>query len=226
MRPDAEALVALAEARAFGVQLTKAQGTEAAVLAALTAWFGSKDAISADQLPDDLISLLSELGISREAAIKVGEMATVKSLSGRHSHGSPQPTGDMTVTRRIASEEPHKRALYVLAAAKRLSKAILDDRFTDAISTENTYLMSHVRAGQNRRRAAKKVDDLGGQVLVWRTAGDGEVEAVCASMEGRLFTANNLPGGLLPGAVYPYCRCRAEAFGRGPIPDWGTAPKF
>lgn len=221
MQPDVAALVALAEAKAVRVQLVKAQATEAAVLAALTAWFGSKEAITADQLPDHLIDLLVQLGVDRQAVLHVGEMATVKSLSGRGRHGSPEPTRGMTVTRRVASEEPHMRAMYVLAAAKRLSKALADDRFNDAVSIENTYLMAHVGAGQNRRRAAKKVDDLGDHVLVWRTAGDSKVEAACASLEGRLFTANTLPGGAIPGAVTPRCRCHAEVYGRGPLLDWG-----
>lgn len=218
MRPDVAALVALAEAKAVRVRLVKAQATEAAVLAALTAWFGSKDAISADQLPDHLIDMLAQLGIDRKAALQVGEMATVKSLSGRGRHGSP--SDDSTLVRRVASEEPHMRAMYVLAASRRLSSA---DRFDDALSTENTYLMAHVRAGQNRRRAAKKVDDLGDHVLVWRTAGDGHVTARCSLLDGRLFTADNLPNGEMPGAVYPNCRCHAEVFGRGPLLNWGSA---
>jgi hypothetical protein len=162
--------------------------------------------------------MLAQLGIDRKAALQVGEMATVKSLSGRGRHGSP--SDDSTLVRRVASEEPHMRAMYVLAASRRLSSA---DRFDDALSTENTYLMAHVRAGQNRRRAAKKVDGLGDHVLVWRTAGDSKVEAACASLEGRLFTANTLPGGAIPGAVTPRCRCHAEVYGRGPLLDWGLS---
>jgi hypothetical protein len=220
MNPDVRALMALARAKTVRPQLAKVfnpQVTENAVLAALTAWFGSRDAIKADSLPPDLIDMLVELGIDSKAAIEVGEMATVKTLSGRSSAGSPGIKNNMTVTQRVAADEPHMRALYVLAAARRLSKA---SDYDSALSLERQYLASHVAAGQNRRRAAKKVDDLGDRILVWRTAGDKDVTSSCAMLEGRLFTAKNLPA--IPGAVHPHCRCHAEVWGHGPLIDFGV----
>jgi hypothetical protein len=214
-------LVALAKAKSVTMrQLLKAvdqQASQAAVLAALTAWFGSRDAIEADQLPPRLISMLMQLGITRNAAERVGSMATVKSLSGRTKGGSPVLAS--TVVRRVAAEEPRMRAMYVLAAARRLTAA---EDFDSAMDRETLYLKMHVQAGQNRRRAAKKVDDLGDNVLVWRTAGDSKVEARCAVLEGRLFTADNPPDGEIPGAVHPHCRCHAVVFGKGPLLNFGV----
>lgn len=207
---NARALAALAKARAHSNKLLKAHSSETAVLAALTAWFGSKDSISADELPTRLVDMLVELGLDRDSIITIGEMATVKSLSGRTSQGSPEIANDMSVTRRVAADEPYMRAMYVLAAAKRLSKA---DNYDSALSAEKTYLASHVSAGQNRRRAAKKVDDLGDQVLVWRTVMDEKTTPECAAADGRLFTADKLPNGMIPGAVHARCRCHAEPWG-------------
>lgn len=223
MNSNTRAMVALAKAKsATMAQLLKVvdeQASQAAVLAALTVWFGSSDAVQADQLPPRLISMLMQLGVSRNAAERIGSMATVKSLSGRTKGGSPAPEREMTVVRRVASEEPRMRAMYVLAAARRLTAA---EDFDAAMDRETLYLKMHVQAGQNRRRAAKKVDDLGDHVLVWRTAGDSRVEARCAMLEGRLFTPNNPPDGEIPGAVHPRCRCHAEVFGKGPLLNFGV----
>lgn len=214
----ARALMALA--RAKSAEVTHASQT--AVLTALAVWLGSKDAVSASGLPDSLIGMLVALGIDRRAAVTVGEMATVKRLTGRTSGGSPPPTESMTVMRRVASDEPMMRAQYILAAARRLTAAISSDRFDAALAAEQKYLAAHVKAGQNRRAAAKRVDDLGTHVLVWRTVMDEKTTPECAAMDGRLFMASNPPGGMIPGAVHSRCRCRAEVFGRGPILDWGT----
>lgn len=194
---------------------TKAAVNERAVLAALTAWFGSKDAIKATQLPDNLIKMLVSIGIDVGVAKKVGHMVLVRPLSGRSRHGAPAPYTGMPATRRVASEEPEMRARYVLAATQRLTEAIADDTYPQALSNEQRFLNMHVAAGRNRRQAARRVDDIGGngQVLVWRTAGDSRVESACRALEGRLFTASNPPSGVYPGAVHSRCRCHAETWG-------------
>lgn len=211
----------MALARAKTATLNR-PAADTAVLAALTAWFASKAAIAATGLPDTLLELLTNLGIDRQVAVAVGEMATVKALSGRSRHGAPAPTGDMTLARRVAIEEPEMRARYVLAAARRLTEALLLDRYGAAWALEQRYLAMHIKAGQNRRAAARRVDKLGsdGQVLVWRTAGDDRVTPDCAALEGRLFQASNPPG--IPGAMHMLCRCHAELWGHGPLLNWGS----
>lgn len=200
---------------------SQSDASEAAVLAALTGWFASREAIAASHLPDWLIDMLVKLGVDRKAAEWVGEQATVKRLSGRSRYGSPSPTSDMTVARRVASEEPKIRARYVLAAARRLTEA--KDRFNDAVTAELRYLAAHVSAGQRRRIAARRLDALGDQLLVWRTVIDQWTTPDCIALNGRLFTRNNPPG--IPGAMHFRCRCTAEPAGRGPIVDWGRSDR-
>jgi SPP1 gp7 family putative phage head morphogenesis protein len=204
-------------------QVAKAQRvSELEVRARLTAWFSSKEAIHATQLPAGLIDALVGLGIDRKAAVTVGEMVLGNPLTGRSRYGAPGGFEGMPATRRVAAEEPRMRADYLLAAARRLTEALKKDRYDQALETERRYLDAHVAAGRNRRAAAQRLDELGkdGQMLVWRTAGDDRVTPECAALEGRLFTADNAPG--IPGAMHSRCRCSAETWGRGPFVNWGA----
>lgn len=217
-----KALMALARAKAAGPDLRKASpvASETAVLEQLTAWLASAAAIHATELPGALIDALTGLGADRASAVAAGELVLSRPLSGRTRGGAPQPTARMSAARRVAVEEPRLRAQHVLAAARRLTKARSDGRYDAGIEAEQRYLAQHVAAGRNRRKAAQKVDEAaknGGPVLVWRTAGDDRVEAICRAMEGRLFTADNPPNGLYPGAAHPRCRCHAEPYGHGPL---------
>lgn len=214
--------VAAAEPRTEQDNYRDPVATEAAVLALLTAWFASKPAITATELPDDLINQLVGIGIARKAAGQVGRMVLARRLTGRSRHGSPNPYHGMPATRRVAAGEPRMRAQYVLAAAKRLTQGIADGVFDQALEKERRYLDAHVDAGRNRRRAARRLDELGenGQVLVWRTVMDQRTTPECAALDGRLFTADNPPG--IPGAMHSRCRCRAEVWGRGPLLNWGA----
>lgn len=184
---------------------------EGRVLDALTTWFASKDAVGATELPRAVVDELVANGIKREIAEQVGEMVLAKPMTGRTRHGAPSPQDDMTAMRRVASEEPSMRAQFVLAACKRLSLA---ESSPAALRNERRYLDMHVAAGRGRRAAAKKVDAIHAPVLVWRTQEDAKVEARCAMLDHRLFTADNPPNGTYPGAVHPQCRCYAVAWTR------------
>lgn len=192
-----------------------------ALLAALAIWFGSKAAVTATRLPDELINMLVADGIDRRAAEQVGGMATVERLTGRTRHGSPQPVQGGTAARQIAADEPQMRARYTVAAAERLSDAIEKDDFDHAVDVEKTYLDLHLQAAANRRRSARKLDDLGKthRYFIWKTAGDDRVETRCAAYAGRVFPTSNPPA--IPGAVHLRCRCTAEPT-HGPMVDWGT----
>lgn len=211
--------MALARAKAAG--LPYPQGDELTVLWALTDWFRSAEAVAATTLPEELVAQIADLGIDKDSIIRIGEMVLAKPMSGRTRAGSPDPFPAMPATRRVASEEPEMRARYLLAAARRLSEA--DDKAV-AVRKEETYLDEHVAAGRNRRRAACRVDEVSKEspVMVWRTAGDNRVDSRCRALEGRLFGADTLPGGQIPGAMHPRCRCRAEPAGHGPILNWGA----
>lgn len=236
MDARARALVAVAQARAVETEaqvrvlmdLARAKASDRdrhrrddAVVAALAVWFGSKAAVGATRLPDDLITMLVADGIDRRAAEQVGGMATIARLTGRTQHGSPQPVDGGTLGPRVAAQEPQMRARYTAAAAERLSDAIEKGDFDHAIDVEKTYLDLHLQAATNRRRSARKLDALGKthRYFIWRTAGDGRVEARCAGYSGRIFRVDNPPA--IPGAVHLRCRCRAVPT-HGPLIDWGT----
>lgn len=219
MDATTRALMALARAKSSQplLQLNKVDQSipliETNLIHSLTAWFASPDAVKATELPEYVVDLLVASGIKREIAVQVGVMALSKPMSGRTGHGAPEVHDHMTAMRRVASEEPMMRALYVLAASRRLTDAFQDDAFNAALTRENRYLDMHVAAGRNRRRAARKVDALGAQLLVWRTREDNRVEARCAALDRRLFTIDNPPGGVYPGAAHPSCRCYPQVWG-------------
>ncbi|HXJ27404.1 MAG TPA: minor capsid protein, partial [Streptosporangiaceae bacterium] len=88
-----------------------------------------------------------------------------------------------------------------------------------------TYLDAHRAAGQNRVKAATAYDRAAAAAgpdgkLRWNAVMDERTTADCAALNGTLFTADKPPGGLLPGAVHPRCRCTAtpafDTFGAQP----------
>ncbi|HEX4395174.1 MAG TPA: hypothetical protein VH084_27120 [Mycobacterium sp.] len=182
----------------------------------LTSWFASKEAIAAVDLPEDVLEVLVSVGVNREAAIEIGKLILAKPLSGRSRYGTPSAFTGMGALRRVATEEPEYRAAYLLASARRLTEAKALGDYAHALEKERRYLDMHVAAGRGRRAAAKKVDDVSeseGPLLVWRTRQDSRVDPRCAMLEGRLFTADNPPDGVYPGAVHPRCRCWAVGWG-------------
>ena len=213
MDADVRALMALARASVTKVDHAIPLVPEQNLLRHLTDWFASSAAVSATELPDDLVDLLVASGIKRDVAVAVGKMVLAKSMSGRTRHGAPTPQVQMPAMRRVASEEPHMRALYVLAASKRLTAAQEDGDYSRALVRERRYLDMHVAAGRGRRAAAKKVDDLRSPLLIWRTQEDDRVDPRCAVLDRRLFTVDNPPDGVYPGAAHSRCRCYAEVWG-------------
>lgn len=217
MEASVRALMALARAELLKVNQHHQLAGETALLAALTLWFGSKDAIAATELPDDLVTQLTEAGLNHQVVTTVGRMVLNKPLSGRSRYGAPSPFDGMLATRRVASEEPEMRAQYLLAAARRLSAALAGGTYAAALIMERRYLQMHVVVGRGRRAAARAVDAVAekhpNRLLVWHTQQDTRVESRCAALEGRLFTVGNPPGGEYPGAVHPRCRCYATAWG-------------
>jgi len=194
---------------------------EAAVIAALAAWFATAFAITAVKLPAHLIAELVELGVPARAAGTAGELGLSVRLTGRTRHGSPAPHAGMTLTRQVAADEPTMRARFVLAAARRLALGLTDDEFTAAEKRERHYLELHVAAGRKRRAAAAAVDEVAASsatgFMRWNTQQDTRVTPDCRLLEGRLFTADNLPAGAIPGAVHMSCRCFATAWGGAPL---------
>jgi SPP1 gp7 family putative phage head morphogenesis protein len=126
--------------------------------------------------------------------------------------GRPAGSPMTSTARQAKADEPTMRAQYILTAAKRLTRAQTLDVYDQALRLEQTYLDQHRGAGQNRVKAAQALDQVAikhGPWLRWQTAGDSRVGPECAALAGVLFTIDNLPGGQLPGAVHPACRCKA-----------------
>lgn len=201
---------------------------ETAVIAALMAYFASTAAVSATLLPARLVTRLTDLGLEPRVVRAAGRLAMAPPLTGRGRYGSPVrdvTRATTTTVRDVKADEPLMRARYVLAAAKRLSKALLldvknavssdetaakDSYLAKAVRIEKTYLDAHRGAGQNRLRAARAFDQ------VAAAAGpDGKLRwvahagacPICAGLDGTLFTVDAPPDGLIPGAVHPHCGC-------------------
>lgn len=180
----------------------------------LAVWFGSKAAIGATQLPEVLLQELMNTGISRQAVELAGRITLQHPLPGRTGSGSPKPGA--SAARTVASHEPEVRAEYLLAAAERLDEALADGDEEKATANEERYAAQHVAAGQNRRRAAKKLDELAAEspVLRWKTIMDKNTTPDCAALNNRLFLASSPPG--IPGAMHVRCRCSAEPYDSHP----------
>jgi len=128
--------------------------------------------------------------------------------SSQRGNGGPP----VTMARRMAVDEPTRRAHYVLAAAKRLTAAAARREFTKALRREQAYLAAHRRAGQRRAAVARDYDQAarGQTYMVWVTAGDDRVDPHCAALAGSVWHVDRPPT-VIPGAVHPWCRCRAVA---------------
>lgn len=207
----ARALMAVARAQVA----KQRQAEDRAVTMAIAGWFAAPS--TAAQLPDDLLGLLTATGIAEDAAAEAGAMTASVAVLGQTNTGSPSWTRVMTAVDRVANAEPMMRAQYVVNAARRLTDA---ENYDTALRNEQRYFNDHLAAAANRRDAAAQIDGYGNRVLRWVTAGDSKVHPRCRRMEGRLFTASNLPDGLVPGGVRVGCRCRAVPWGQ---PLWAIS---
>ncbi len=203
---------------------------EEAVIAALALFLASVIAVKAITLPGYLVDRMVALGLNRRAVRAAGKLTLEPALTGRGRWGSPtvedEPTdpfsqftavrkfGRPTMVRRMAANEPMMRARYLLAAAKRMTKAAAEGRFTAGLKREQTYLDAHRRAGRRRAKAAQAYDVAArGQLfMVWVTAGDNRVDPHCAQLAGSVWSVDRPPVPC-PGAVHPWCRCVARPLG-------------
>lgn len=186
---------------------------EAAAVVALALFFASTAAVHATLLPALLVRRLMGLGLTARAVQTAGRMTLEPALTGRNRHGSPVSRfGPQTMVRRMAAEEPTMRARYLLAAAKRLTKASAQGLFTSGLKRERVYLDAHRRAGQRRAAAARAYDKVvkGHEFLRWSARMDSRTTADCAALNGRIWHVEKPPFPP-PGAVHIHCRCVAVA---------------
>jgi SPP1 gp7 family putative phage head morphogenesis protein len=200
---------------------------EEAVVAAVALFLASVVAVKAINLPGYLIDRVVGLGLNRRAVRAAGKLTLEPALTGRTRWGSPtvdepvgpaltlltarpKQTGPVTMARRMAANEPRMRALYLLAAAKRISRAAAQGRFTACLAKERTYLDAHRRAGVKRAKVAREYDEAarGQQFLRWLAVMDERTSPDCAARNGSIWSVANPPFPP-PGAQHPHCRCRS-----------------
>jgi SPP1 gp7 family putative phage head morphogenesis protein len=157
--------------------------------------------------------LVDDLGLSTKAVDKASELALAL------AQPPPVPYDFTTTTvARVQADAPTMAARYLVAAAKRLDTAQQFGQYDAGARLEDNYAAQANAAAANRLDAAKKLDATAATspsgYLIWRTQEDSRVEAECAALEGKIFTIDNLPGGKMPGAVHPNCRCYSEPVNR------------
>lgn len=105
------------------------------------------------------------------------------------------------------------RAWFIQNSAARMQARMAQgESLADAARAEAAYLTAHQRAQARRRHAARQVDAAAakyGRVLQWSARMDTRTTAECRAADGHVFKAD--AGTLIgwPGAVHPFCRCRA-----------------
>lgn len=184
---------------------------EEAIIAALALFLASVVAVKAITLPGYLVDRMVSLGLNRRAVRAAGKLTLEPALTGRTRWGSPLSRfGPQTMVRRMAAQEPRYRARYLLAAAKRLTAAAARRELTAGLSREQTYLDAHRRAGQRRAKIAREYDEVarGQTFLRWAAVMDERTTPDCAAMDGSIWSVDRPPVPP-PGAVHPWCRCRA-----------------
>lgn len=182
---------------------------EEAALVALAAFLASVAAVRAVTLPGYLVDRLVSLGLNRRAVRAAGKLTLEPALTGRTRWGSPLSRfGPQTMARRLAAAEPMMRARYLLAAAKRMTKAAAAGAFTSGLAREQTYLAAHRRAGQRRAKVARHYDTVaqGQTFLRWVAVMDAKTTPDCAAMNGSIWHVDRPPMPP-PGAVHVSCRC-------------------
>jgi F like protein len=184
---------------------------EEAVIAASAAYLATSAAVKAVALPTVLVSRLVALGLSTRAVRAAGRLVLDPPLTGRTRWGSPtRRFGKQTMVRRMAAQEPVMRARYLLAAAKRLTDAIVAGEFTAGLARERRYLDLHRKAGVRRAKVAREYDRVarGHRFLRWQAVMDDRTTADCAARNGSRWSVDN-PIFPPPGAAHVACRCVA-----------------
>lgn len=186
------------------------------MVAAVVVYLASTAAVAAVTLPVALVGRLTALGLSLRAVRAAGRITLWPPLTGRSRWGSPAPGrardrgGVVSMTRLTGEHEPEYRARYLLAAAKRLTRAAAQGRWTAGVAQERTYLEAHRQAGLRRARIARDYDRLARHhtFLKWVAVLDQRTTPDCRARNGSVWNVANppFPG---PGAQHVSCRCTA-----------------
>lgn len=134
---------------------------------------------------------------------------------------SPPPSTGVIgpASARIGSLHAARRAQYVLAAARRITGAMLEASAKGQpagaavraqLDRERRYYAQHQQAMWQRATAAGRVDLAAaehGDLLGWNTVHDDKTSADCRRADGRNFRATRPPLIGYPGTVHVGCRC-------------------
>lgn len=109
--------------------------------------------------------------------------------------------------------EPYYRAAYILSASRRVQTALRAGRSEEeALAVERRWFDQHLAAAENRRNTAVQVDAAAaksGLKLGWYATLDRRTTPECRAANGKNFDITQPPPIGYPGAVHPFCRCKA-----------------
>jgi hypothetical protein len=115
-----------------------------------------------------------------------------------------------------------RRAQFVIAAAKRVTAAMVEARskgdpvmaaMRDQLATERRFYQQHLDAMWDRATAAGMIDmeaAVHGNILGWQARRDRRTTAACLRADGCNFDVDNPPDIGLPG-IGPHAGCRCSA---------------
>ena len=133
--------------------------------------------------------------------------------------------------RRMQRINIQRRAQYLIAAARRVTRSLGADQSREALvkalGRERRYWQQHLQASAKRTQAAAGVDAAADQhgktvvdnrgrrrvLLSWRSVNDERTTAECRAANGKLFYADQPPKIGYPGTVHVHCRCRPASPG-------------
>ena len=155
-------------------------------------------------------SLSPLLGIPIATLLPILKIAMAKPVT----YGPPPDTGVPSAVTESGRTEPYFRAQYVLAASRRAQEAIKQGGLSpaEAAKREERYFAQHLDAMLNRAKSAAAVDRAAkqyGDVLGWYAVLDNRTSLECRAANGKNFNASVRPPIGYPGAVHPFCRCKA-----------------
>lgn len=147
--------------------------------------------------------LLAPLGISPLAVV-----ALIGLLRAEGGLTVPAPTPGAGAAKAMQRGMIARRAMYILAAARRLSEGA-------SIETERRLFGAHQAAERRRRGAGQRVDAAAAQhgpVLGWWAQRDEKTTPACFAAHGSNFSALHPPAIGWPGTIHAgNCRCKPVA---------------
>lgn len=149
-----------------------------------------------------LSGLLAPIGVPALALAQLVAMVGIRSLR------IDAPSATRPATRTIQRGVAARRAMYLLAAARRLARG-------GTLAAERRLFAAHRVAEDRRRAAAARIDRAAaahGPLLGWKARLDERTTPLCRSAHGRNFSALRPPAIGWPGTLHAgNCRCLPRA---------------